>query len=86
VDVAFGLPQYVVPGGDLTAATQQLGHTLTGMLEELQQLPHHRPAPGEHAPWHPAHLGGHAPDLAEAVGLDLVPKAAVRPTWGPRPR
>ena len=41
------------------------------------------PAPGEDAPWYPAHLGGHAPDRAEALGLDDVPRSAVPPTWGP---
>ena len=40
---------------------------------------------GKHAPWHPAHLGGHAPDRAEALGLDKVPRSAVAPTWGPHP-
>ena len=53
------------------------------MLEEIQQLPEHRPAPGEYAPWYPAHLGGNAPDRAEARGLDTVPRSAVAPTWGP---
>ena len=41
------------------------------------------PAPGEHAPWYPAHLGGHAPDRREALTLDDVPRAAIAPTWGP---
>ena len=56
---------------------------LTGLLEELQARPHLRPAPGEHAPWYPAHLGGHAPDRREALALDDVPRAAITPTWGP---
>ena len=51
--------------------------------EILKRLPHHLPRPGEIAPWYPAHLGGHAPTRAEAAHLDVVPRAAVRPTWGP---
>lgn len=83
VDVRFGEPLVVGPGDDLVATTQQLGHELTKTLEELQQLPEHRPRPGELAPWYPAHLGGHAPDRAEALELDSVPRSAVPPTWGP---
>lgn len=83
IDVAFGEPTTVGPGEDLTAWTTKLGVTLTQMLEGLQTLEHHRPRPGEYAPWYPAHLGGHAPDRLEALGLDETPAAAVGPTWGP---
>lgn len=83
VDVRFGEPLVVGPRDDLVATTQQLGHELTKTLEELQQLPEHRPRPGERAAWYPAHLGGHAPDRAEARELDSVPRSAVPPTWGP---
>jgi len=83
VDVAFGEPMAVGAHDDLTEWTRQLGHRLTGLQEGLQELPHHRPAAGEHAPWHPAHLGGHAPTRKEAAHLDTVPRSAVRPTWGP---
>lgn len=83
VDVRFGEPLVVGPGDDLGGITEQLGHELTKTLEELQQLPEHRPRPGAHAPWHPAHLGGHAPDRWEAQDLDSVPQSAVAPTWGP---
>lgn len=83
VDLAFGEPTTVGPGEDLTEWTTKLGLTLTQMLEGLQQLPHHQPRPGEHAPWHPAHLGGHAPDRDEARTLDSVPRSAVPPVWGP---
>lgn len=83
VDVRFGEPLVVGPGDDLASATQQLGLELTKTLEELQQLPEHRPRPGERAPWYPAHLGGHAPDRLEARELDSVPRSAVPPTWGP---
>ncbi|MFC4783006.1 lysophospholipid acyltransferase family protein [Nocardioides sp. MAHUQ-72] len=83
VDVRFGAPVPVPPGADLVATTEELGHTLTAMLEQVQRLPVHRPRDGEHAPWYPAHLGGHAPDRRTALGLDDVPRSAVRPTWGP---
>lgn len=83
VDVAFGEPMLVARHQDLTDWTRLLGHRLTEMQEGLQGLSHHRPAPGEHAPWHPAHLGGHAPTRAEAAHLDVLPCSAVAPTWGP---
>lgn len=83
VDVAIGEPVQVGPGADPDAVTHDLGRRLTTMLEGLQLRPGHAPRPGEHAPWHPAHLGGHAPTRAEAVALDDVPRSAVRPTWGP---
>lgn len=83
VDVVFGEPMHVASATDLTEWTRGLGHTLTDVLEDLQALPHHRPRPGEWAPWYPAHLGGHALTRAEAHEWDLVPRAAVQPTWGP---
>ena len=83
VDLAFGAPQYVAPDADLTAWTTGLGHTLTDMVERLQRMPEHRPRPGEHAVWHPAHLGGAAPTRAHALDLDEVPRSAITPTWGP---
>lgn len=85
VDVSFGAPLHVAAGADLTEWTRTLGGVLTSMLEGLQQLPHHRPRPGEYAPWYPAHLGGHAPDRIEAGTLEDVPRSAVRTTWGPLP-
>ncbi|SEC39045.1 1-acyl-sn-glycerol-3-phosphate acyltransferases [Nocardioides exalbidus] len=83
VDLAFGPPLTVGPGEDLAESTRRLGTLLTGQLEALQQLPHHRPAPGEAAWWYPAHLGGDAPTRAEAAYVDSVPRSAVSPTWGP---
>ncbi len=83
VDVSFGEPITFAAGDDLLGFTRRLGALLTEQLEELQRLPHHVPAPGERAPWYPAHLGGHAPTRAEATHLDVVPRSAVSPTWGP---
>lgn len=83
VDLRFAEPWRLGPAEDPRAATGRLGHTLTGLLEELQQRPQHRPAPGEDAWWYPAHLGGTALDRAGTAPLDVVPRSAVAPTWGP---
>lgn len=83
VDVRFGVPLPMAPDADLTEGTVRLGEQLTVMLEGLQRLPVHRPATGECAPWHPAHLGGQAPDRREAAAYDSVPRSAVPPSWGP---
>jgi 1-acyl-sn-glycerol-3-phosphate acyltransferase len=83
VDLSFGEPVTFAAGDDLVGFTRRLGALLTGQLEELQRMPHHVPRSGEHAPWYPAHLGGHAPTRAEAALLDSVPRSAVSPTWGP---
>lgn len=83
VDLAFGEPLRISSADDVTERTRALGHELTRLLEALQRLPHHRPLPGEGAPWHPAHLGGHAPDRRRARELDSVPAGALTPTWGP---
>lgn len=83
VDVVFGEAFDVPADADLTAVTTDLGHRLTTLLEGVQSLPEHRPRPGERARWHPAHLGGTAPTREEARGLDVVPRTAVAPTWGP---
>ncbi|HEX4190752.1 MAG TPA: lysophospholipid acyltransferase family protein [Marmoricola sp.] len=83
VDVRFGSPVHLSRCTDLVAATRDLGATLTILLEDLQLMPEHRPRPGEHATWYPAHLGGHAPDRALAAEYDLLPASAVTPSWGP---
>jgi 1-acyl-sn-glycerol-3-phosphate acyltransferase len=83
VDLAFGQPLRLDAGDDVVEATREVGHRMTELLEGLQVLPHHRPRPGEVAPWYPAHLGGSAPTRRQARRLDVVPFNAVRPTWGP---
>lgn len=83
VDVRFGEPMHVAPDADLVATTRELGHRLHQGLESLQLLPEHRPRPGEWAPWHPAHLGGHAIDRPASFAIDAMPASAVTPTWGP---
>lgn len=83
VDVRFHEPMHVAADADLVETTRALGRRLHDGLEELQQHAEHRPRPGEYAPWHPAHLGGHALDRAESFGIDRMPRSAVWPTWGP---
>lgn len=83
IDVSFGEAVAIGADEDVTAWTRRLGALLTDQLEALQRLPHHVPQPDEVARWYPAHLGGHAPTRAEAAHLDVVPRSAVRPTWGP---
>lgn len=84
VDLSFGEPMLVAKDADLTEWTRGLGAHLTELLEEIQGRPHHRPRPGEWAPWYPAHLGGAAPTRHEARELDSVPRSSVRPSWGPQ--
>lgn len=83
VDVRFGAPITVPADADLTEATRALGRRLHDGLEELQRLPEHQPRPGEWAPWHPAHLGGHGVERTASFALDGMPRAAVSPDWGP---
>lgn len=83
VSVLIGTPYDVPPGTDPREATRRLGTTLQAMLGELQSRPEHQPRPGERAPWHPAHLGGHAPAAWEAARYERVPRSAVTPSWGP---
>lgn len=85
VDVRIGAPWHVPADADLGETTRRLGATLQATLDTLQRLPEHRPRPGEWAPWHPAHLGGHALDRETSYALDGMPRSAVRPTWSPAP-
>lgn len=84
VDVRLEAPFHVPPDADLVTTTRDLGERMTVALETLQREPHHQPRPGEVAPWHPAHLGGHALTRRQSRELDVVPRSAVRPTWGPQ--
>ena len=73
----------VAPDADVRQVTRELGRRLHDGLEALQRLPEHRPRPGEWAPWHPAHLGGHGVERTASFALDGMPRAAVAPDWGP---
>lgn len=83
VDVVVGEPLTVAADADLREVTELLGHRLTAMLEEVQRSPEQAPAAGTRPPWHPAHLGGSAPSVAEAAAVAGLPRTAVLPTWGP---
>ena len=83
VSLLVGPPVYVDPGTDLREGTARLGARLQGMVDVLQRRPVHQPAPGERAPWHPAHLGGAAPDAALARTFESVPLTALAPSWLP---
>jgi 1-acyl-sn-glycerol-3-phosphate acyltransferase len=72
-------------GSDPVAVTRRLGAVLQAGLEELQRRPEHRPDAGVPAPWHPAHLGGDALERRASYALDVLPRSAVSPTWGPGP-
>jgi 1-acyl-sn-glycerol-3-phosphate acyltransferase len=78
VSISVGAPLRLPPATDVAAATVDLGGRLQGMLDRLQALPRHQPAPGESAPWHPAHLGGSAPTRAEAAPRESSPRSAIR--------
>ena len=84
VSLLVGEPMYVDPTTDLREGTERLGARVQGLLDDLQGRPVHRPRPGEHAPWHPAHLGGSAPHPGVARLQESVPTSAVPPCWAPR--
>ena len=86
VSLLVGQPVYVDPATDLREGTARLGVRLQGMVDVLQRRPVHQPAPGEHARWHPAHLGGAAPDAAHARTFESVPLTALAPSWLPGDR
>lgn len=83
VDVSFGPPLPVGPEADVVETTRRLGHVLHDGLVALQQRREHRPRRGEWAPWYPAHLGGAGLSRADSAVLDVLPRGAVEPTWGP---
>lgn len=85
VSVRLGVPVVVPPDADPVAGTQALGRTLQRMLDDLQAMPGHQPAPGERPAWHPAHLGGGAPSVSAARASQSLPGSAVSPGAGPLP-
>jgi 1-acyl-sn-glycerol-3-phosphate acyltransferase len=86
VSLLVGPPVYVDPATDLREGTVRLGARLQGMVDLLQRRPVHQPVAGEHADWHPAHLGGASPDAAHARTLESVPRSAHAPSWLPGER
>lgn len=83
VSLVIGEPIHVPGTVDVTEWTRALGHRLHAMLNDVQTLPAHQPHPGTWAPWHPAHLGGHAPTEEEACLTESVPRTSVPPPWIP---
>ncbi len=83
VSILVGEPWHLGPRTDVAAETRRLGGVLQHLLDDLQARPAHQPRPGERAPWHPAHLGGSAPDAAHARTLESVPRSALLPSWLP---
>jgi hypothetical protein len=83
VSLFVGPPVYVDPATDLCEGTARLGVRLQGMVDALQRRPVHQPAPGEHAPWHPAHLGV-PPRTPRTRGLSSRCRSALAPSWLPR--
>jgi 1-acyl-sn-glycerol-3-phosphate acyltransferase len=82
VSIAVGEPILLDAGSDVVAGTVDLGRRLQVMLDRLQAEPRHQPAPGEDAPWHPAHLGGTAPTRSEAEPRESAPGHPIR-WWEP---
>ncbi|WP_151082546.1 lysophospholipid acyltransferase family protein [Nocardioides cynanchi] len=78
VSISVGSPLTLAQGTDVVSATVDLGARLQAMLDRLQSLPRHRPAPGESPPWHPARLGGSAPTRSEAAPRESSPRSAIR--------
>ena len=86
MSLRVGEPLAVSRDVDAREQTVLLGQRLQGLLDELQARDEHRPTPGEHTPWHPAHLGGHAPDPLTARLDESLPATAVPPAWTPAAR
>jgi 1-acyl-sn-glycerol-3-phosphate acyltransferase len=88
VSLLLGEPLTVSQGVELLRGTAELGGALQGLLDVLQARRGHQPLVGEHAPWHPAHLGGGAPTREEAGLTEDMPRSAVSvpldsATWTP---
>ncbi|MFY9916517.1 MAG: lysophospholipid acyltransferase family protein [Nocardioidaceae bacterium] len=71
------------PTGDVGCETRAMGARLQELLDGVQRRHPDQPQPGTCAPWHPAHLGGHAPPAAQALFEADLPRWAVPPSPGP---
>lgn len=83
VDILFGAPMLVGRTSDPIAVTRELGSRIHDLTAQLWSHPAHQPRPGEHATWHPRHLGGHAPPISDSPRLDVLPPHAIPAEWGP---
>jgi 1-acyl-sn-glycerol-3-phosphate acyltransferase len=73
--IKVGEPLPVQPGDDPGALTVALRARMQDLLDDAQRTHPEQPAPGEDAPWHPAHLGGSAPTPERARELDEAEQA-----------
>lgn len=83
VSMLVGKPLLLPRSTDAGTGTTELGGVLQALLDDLQARPEHQPRPGEHAPWHPAHLGGDALPVARARLVEDMPRSRVPPGWVP---
>ncbi len=70
--ISVGHPIELPRGVDPQERTDHLREVLQKMLVDIQQRTPEQPQLGEKAWWHPAHLGGTAPTLAEAEAEDAT--------------
>jgi len=76
ITILVGAPMAAPPGEDPAALTRALRERMQELLDQAQKGHPDQPAPGEDAPWHPAHLGGTAPSPERARELDAAEKEA----------
>ena len=82
VSLLVGEPMWFPEAGgreSTRTGTAALGGRLQVLLDELQGRDEHRPRSGEVAGWHPAHLGGSAPEPTAVRSSESVPRSAVPP-------
>ncbi len=83
VRLLIGEPLHPQPAVPVADQTGELGRRLGELLERAQRDHPDQPTPGEHAWWHPAHLGGAAPTAQQARALEHpMPPGAVAPLFG----
>lgn len=81
VTISVGTPM-TLPDGDVVTATRAMGVRLQQLVDDVQARHPDHPSPGEHAPWQPAHLCGHAPTPSAALLTADVPRSAIAPADG----
>jgi len=73
--IMVGEPMAAPPDEDPAPLTAALRTRMQELLDHAQKSHPDQPAPGEDAPWHPAHLGGTAPTPERARELDAAEQA-----------
>ncbi|MGL5828690.1 MAG: lysophospholipid acyltransferase family protein [Angustibacter sp.] len=74
--ISVGQPVELPRGLDPQERTEHLRVTLQTMLEDIQRRTPEQPTPGSSPWWHPLHLGGSAPTLAQAEAEDAAGPAS----------